>query len=364
MAIAGRVAPIPKGEWNSAVEYTKLDIVSYNNKSFMAKTTSQNHTPVGDSQDLYWMLLIEGVTDAFTGATASSDGTSGVVPAPLTGEQKKVLKGDGTWSSVNIDEVVPTTGATAGQIPILEEVGGTLKFAVTDIPSSGHTIKNMNGTDMTQRASMQFADAGVTDDSTNDKTVVKVVRQMTQAQYEALSSLEKQGVIEITNATNPYLYASQVRTTGGSNVEDELEDKADKTDIATVESGTTASRAYSVGELVYVSGTLYRVKTAIASGATFTVGTNIEAKNVSDVIKNNIQQTVVTVTFPNGSQNVSLGLSVATYEIISITTHADGIILDLWNDSTTWCVGAYNIVRQPITSGRTINIQVFYKLRN
>ena len=63
------------------------------------------------------------------------------------------------------------------------------------------------------------------------------------------------------------------------------EDKADKTDIATVESGTTASRAYSVGELVYVSGTLYRVKTAIASGATFTVGTNVELSTVSDAIK-------------------------------------------------------------------------------
>lgn len=62
------------------------------------------------------------------------------------------------------------------------------------------------------------------------------------------------------------------------------EDKADKTDIATVESGTTASRAYSVGELVYVSGTLYRVKTAIASGATFTVGTNVEVVNVSNVL--------------------------------------------------------------------------------
>jgi len=59
---------------------------------------------------------------------------------------------------------------------------------------------------------------------------------------------------------------------------------APKTDIATVESGTTASRAYSVGELVYVSGTLYRVKTAIASGATFTVGTNIEVTNVSNAI--------------------------------------------------------------------------------
>lgn len=65
------------------------------------------------------------------------------------------------------------------------------------------------------------------------------------------------------------------------------EDKADKTDIATVESGTTASRAYSVGELVYVSGTLYRVKTAIARGATFTIGTNVEVTNVSNAIPPN-----------------------------------------------------------------------------
>lgn len=60
---------------------------------------------------------------------------------------------------------------------------------------------------------------------------------------------------------------------------------AEKSDIGNIESGTTASRAYSVGELVYVSGTLYRVKTAIASGATFTVGTNVEVTNVSNIIK-------------------------------------------------------------------------------
>jgi len=61
--------------------------------------------------------------------------------------------------------------------------------------------------------------------------------------------------------------------------------KANKTDIATVESGSTASRAYSVGELVYVNGNLYKVITAIASGATFTVGTNIQSTNVSGTVK-------------------------------------------------------------------------------
>lgn len=58
-------------------------------------------------------------------------------------------------------------------------------------------------------------------------------------------------------------------------------DKVPKTDIATVEPTNTASRAYSVGELVYVNGNLYKVITAISIGATFTVGTNIQSTNVS-----------------------------------------------------------------------------------
>lgn len=58
-------------------------------------------------------------------------------------------------------------------------------------------------------------------------------------------------------------------------------DKAPKTDIATVEPTNTASRAYSVGELVYVDGNLYKVITAISIGSTFTVGTNIQSTNVS-----------------------------------------------------------------------------------
>ena len=67
--------------------------------------------------------------------------------------------------------------------------------------------------------------------------------------------------------------------TGGS-------DKVPKTDIATVEPSNTASRAYSIGELVYVNGNLYKVITAISIGATFTVGTNIQSTNVSDAITN------------------------------------------------------------------------------
>ena len=76
--------------------------------------------------------------------------------------------------------------------------------------------------------------------------------------------------------------------------------KANKTDIATVESTNTASRAYSVGELVYVNGNLYKVITAITSGATFTVGTNIQSTNVSGTVEDALDVTTGQATVPTG----------------------------------------------------------------
>ena len=44
----------------------------------------------------------------------------------------------------------------------------------------------------------------------------------------------------------------------------------------------TATRAYSVGELLIVGDALYRVVAAIASGATLTPGTNVTATTVAE----------------------------------------------------------------------------------
>lgn len=52
-------------------------------------------------------------------------------------------------------------------------------------------------------------------------------------------------------------------------------------DLAVIETTAIASRAYSVGDYLILNGTLYRVKTAIASGGTITVGTNVVATTVS-----------------------------------------------------------------------------------
>ena len=91
----------------------------------------------------------------------------------------------------------------------------------------------------------------------------------------------------INTTESPSRNIADVLAQGLSGIENAItggSDKAPKTDIATVEPSNTASRAYSVGELVYVNGNLYKVITAIVGGATFTVGTNIQSTNVSDAI--------------------------------------------------------------------------------
>ena len=46
--------------------------------------------------------VIQLISDEFTGATAEVAGTAGLVPAPQIGEQDYFLKGDGTWSPIEV----------------------------------------------------------------------------------------------------------------------------------------------------------------------------------------------------------------------------------------------------------------------
>ena len=50
-----------------------------------------------------------------TGATASSDGISGLVPVPVAGDQLKFLRGDGTWVAVTA-ELSPQDRADISQL--------------------------------------------------------------------------------------------------------------------------------------------------------------------------------------------------------------------------------------------------------
>lgn len=88
-----------------------------------------------------------------------------------------------------------------------EERAGT-HYLITDVPEQsggGHVIENTSGTDMPQEDNLQFVGVYTEDDSTNNRTKVNIVRDMTKAQFNALSSSEKEGFIHITDEPdNPY----------------------------------------------------------------------------------------------------------------------------------------------------------------
>jgi hypothetical protein len=45
--------------------------------------------------------VVQNNVDTFSGATSSTAGTRGLVPAPAKGSQNAFLKGDGTWGTAD-----------------------------------------------------------------------------------------------------------------------------------------------------------------------------------------------------------------------------------------------------------------------
>lgn len=81
-------------------KYTKQEQTLNVNKR--AKPSDYVYT---ETETLTWKSLNERITklesgtpSTMTGATAETDGASGLVPAPKAGEQNKFLRGDGTWA--------------------------------------------------------------------------------------------------------------------------------------------------------------------------------------------------------------------------------------------------------------------------
>lgn len=54
--ILGKVGVVPKGEYNGATRYTKLDIVKYDSQSYMALAETTGNLPTNTE---YWQLLVE-----------------------------------------------------------------------------------------------------------------------------------------------------------------------------------------------------------------------------------------------------------------------------------------------------------------
>lgn len=110
MAVAGRVAIVPKGEWRADATYKRLDAVTYNNTLYFAK----KEVPVGTatSNTEYWSKSIVG------GASAIA-----------TTEDAGVVKPDG--KSMSVDESGTLSINLDGTTITLDEAKNVIKLADT-----------------------------------------------------------------------------------------------------------------------------------------------------------------------------------------------------------------------------------------
>jgi hypothetical protein len=92
----GKVSPVPRAEWESQHDYKRLDIVTFENKAYIAKRPSRGMMPQ-EIPNPYWLLMMEPYLTEMIGATETTDGAHGLAPTPLAGDQDKALSGSGEW---------------------------------------------------------------------------------------------------------------------------------------------------------------------------------------------------------------------------------------------------------------------------
>lgn len=108
MAIAGRVAIVPKGDWSADATYKRLDAVTYNNTLYFAKKDVPAGTATSNTE--YWSKSIVG------GASAIA-----------TTEDAGIVKPDG--KSMSVDESGTLSINLDGTTITLDEAKNVIKLA-------------------------------------------------------------------------------------------------------------------------------------------------------------------------------------------------------------------------------------------
>lgn len=131
MAIAGRVAIVPKGDWSADVTYKRLDAVTYNNTLYFAKKDVPAGTATSNTE--YWSKSIVG--DASAIATTEDAG----IVKPADGLS---IAEDGTLK-VSIDG----TTLTMDQVNNIIKLADTLKEKINGAFPAANLINNLTTTE-------------------------------------------------------------------------------------------------------------------------------------------------------------------------------------------------------------------------
>ena len=126
MAVAGRVAIVPKGEWSADATYKRLDAVTYNNTLYFAKKEVPAGTATSNTE--YWSKSIVGGA----GGVATAEEAGVVKPA-----DGLAVAEDGTLK-VNIDG----TTLTMDQVNNVIKLADTLKEKINGAFPAANVVNN------------------------------------------------------------------------------------------------------------------------------------------------------------------------------------------------------------------------------
>lgn len=132
MAIAGRVAIVPKGDWSADATYKRLDAVTYNNTLYFAKKEVPAGTATSNTE--YWSKSIVGGV----GAIATTEDAGVVKP-----DGKSMSVDESGTLSINLDGTTITLDEAKNVIKLAD----TLKDKINGAFPAANLINNLTTTE-------------------------------------------------------------------------------------------------------------------------------------------------------------------------------------------------------------------------
>lgn len=132
MAIAGRVAIVPKGDWSADATYKRLDAVTYNNTLYFAKKEVPAGTATSNTE--YWSKSIVGGA----GAIATTEDAGVVKP-----DGKSMSVDESGTLSINLDGTTITLDEAKNVIKLAD----TLKDKINGAFPAANLINNLTTTE-------------------------------------------------------------------------------------------------------------------------------------------------------------------------------------------------------------------------
>lgn len=194
MAIAGRVAIVPKGDWSAETEYKRLDEVTYNNTMFIAKKAVPKGTLPTNAE--YWSKSIVGGV----GAIATKEDAGIVKPA-----DGLLIAEDGTLK-VSIDG----TTLTMDQVNNVIKLADTLKEKINGAFPAANVVNNQITTETGYALDARQANPNI------DGTLAKQVADLNGSLISKLV-LEKENTLTSSQILKNQTSLIQIVESNGNN---------------------------------------------------------------------------------------------------------------------------------------------------